>query len=157
MMWVRKIHLYSGVFFAPALLFFAFTGLLQVYGLHQDNPRTGYQPPALIARLGALHKDQTFALPHRGGLPGGGADGAKGPQGAAQGARQAAPQGGPPRPSAGQALLKLFAAACAVTLGATTLLGLYMAYALNRNPWLVNGLLAAGLIVPLILIVGLKA
>jgi hypothetical protein len=41
---------------APTVLFFAFTGSLQLFGLHEAHD--GYQPPALIEKLGRLHKDQ---------------------------------------------------------------------------------------------------
>ena len=35
---LRKMHLYLGVFTAPALLFFAFTGALQTFSLARDHP-----------------------------------------------------------------------------------------------------------------------
>jgi hypothetical protein len=176
--WVRRLHLYSGVLFAPAILFFALTGVAQVYGLHKANPATGYQPPALLVRLGALHKSQTFALPHQDEAQ---KDGAKAlvPAGghhakkakAAVGDAVASPMTSPaeavkapaakpmsPKPmSLGQMLLKAFVTAATLGLVSATLLGLYMAWAFNRNPWLVGGLLAAGVAIPLILIVGLGA
>jgi len=138
--WARKLHLYSGVLFAPAIVFFAVTGLLQVYKLHETRPGIDYQPPALIQRLGALHKNQTFALPRRGEGPRKpGAD------------KPPAPRA--PKPiSLAQSLLKVFAAAVAVGLVATSGLGLYMAYRLSRNPWLIGGLLIAGVVIPVGLI-----
>lgn len=45
---------------APTILFLAATGLLQIYNLHEAHP--GYTPPALIAALSAVHKDQHFAM-----------------------------------------------------------------------------------------------
>jgi hypothetical protein len=146
MMWVRKLHLYTGVLFAPTILFFAFTGILQIYDLHEPNPATGAAPSALIARMGNLHKNQTFALPAK-DRPKDRAK-AKG-----QGAGLSAPEARPaPKPlTLGRLLLKAFAAAAAVGLAVTTLFGLYMAYALHRNPWLVGGLVAAGVVVPLVL------
>jgi hypothetical protein len=141
-LWVRKLHLYSGVLFAPAILFFAVTGLIQVFNLHKPQPSTGYRPAALILRLGALHKDQTFALPHQ-------ADGAR----TKKHEDRAAPSPPAPRPMGiAQLLLKGFAAAVAAGLIATTLLGLWMAYRFNRVPWLVGGLLLAGIVAPLVLI-----
>ena len=152
-LWVRKLHLYIGVLFAPAIIFFASTGLLQVYSLHEDHG--GYQAPALIMHLASLHKDQTFALNHP---PGGNAKaGHGGPAGTAQ---QDAGKGGAHKDhqsSPGRALLKAFSAAVSVGLIVLTLLGIYMAYAFGRNQWLVNGLLAAGLVIPLVLIFGLRA
>jgi hypothetical protein len=142
LIWARKLHLYSGALFAPALLFFAVTGLLQVYKLHETRPGTDYQPPALIQRLGALHKNQTFALPRK-------RDGAGKPKSPTSSPQ---PPRAPPPMSLAQTLLKLFAAAVAVGLFATTCLGLYMAYRLSRNPWLVSGLLVAGVVIPVGLI-----
>ena len=147
MMWVRKLHLYTGVLFAPTLLFFALTGIFQVYGLHEPNPATGALPSALIARMGDLHKNQTFALPAKDRPK------AKGQAMTMGVGPVAAPE---PRPALkplplGRVLLKAFSAAAAGGLILTTLLGLYMAYVLGRNPWLVGGLLAAGVLVPLAL------
>jgi uncharacterized iron-regulated membrane protein len=42
----RLIHLYIGVFIAPALLFFAFTGALQTFSLHETTRGSSYRPPA---------------------------------------------------------------------------------------------------------------
>lgn len=164
--WTRKLHLYGGVLFAPTILFFALTGLVQVFNLHKPNPATGYQPPALVMRLGALHKSQTFALPHKDEAP---KDGAKAAGGGghhkkAKAADEVAntqpdtAKAHAPEPmSLGRILLKAFVTAAALGLVFATLLGLYMAYALKRNPWLVGGLLAAGVAIPLILIAGLGA
>lgn len=155
MLWTRKLHLYIGVLFAPAIIFFAATGLLQVYGLHEDHG--GYQAPGFIMHLASLHKDQTFALHHS---PGGSAKTRRGgPGGAAPGPHDAAKAGEHTdhQPSPGRVLLKAFSAAVSVGLIALTLLGIYMAYAFGRNRWLVNGLLAAGVFIPLVLIFGLGA
>ena len=46
------------MFIAPSVLFFAFTGSLQLFSLHEAHG--SYQPPALIAALGTVHKDQRF-------------------------------------------------------------------------------------------------
>src|SRR5579862_7174126 len=62
---LRKVHLYLGVFTAPALLFFAFTGALQTFSLHETAQGSSYKPPAWIAELGQLHKKQTTELPVR--------------------------------------------------------------------------------------------
>ena len=62
---MRRLHLYTGVLFAPAILFFALTGVVQVFNLHMARPGAAYQPPALVSRLAALHKDQTLALPRK--------------------------------------------------------------------------------------------
>ena len=148
--WVRKTHLYVGVFIAPAILFFAVTGMLQVLSLHQSSP--GYTAPVLLQRLGALHKDQEFGAPRK-------AD-ADADAKADRAAGAPAPKpGSPPRTPRPIGLvrwiLKGFAELVGLGLIANTLLGLYMAYRLNRNLWLTGGLFAAGVVIPVILVAAL--
>lgn len=143
--WVRKAHLYVGVFIAPAILFFAATGMLQVLSLHQSSP--GYTAPALLQRLGALHKDQVFGASHR-------------PSDAQPSKPRATGEAGPPRPAPQPIglvrwILKGFAECVGAGLIVNTLMGLYMAYKINRNAWLTGGLFAAGIIVPVILVAAL--
>ena len=64
---LRRWHNYLGAFIAPSILFFAFTGALQLFSLHEAHD--GYQPAPVIEKLGQLHKDQVFALKHRGPAP----------------------------------------------------------------------------------------
>lgn len=61
----RQVHLYLGVFTAPALLFFAITGGLQTFGLHERERDGSYAPPAWLAEMAQLHKKQTLVLPER--------------------------------------------------------------------------------------------
>jgi hypothetical protein len=61
----RKVHLYLGVFTAPALLFFAFTGALQTFSLHETTQGSSYKPPAWLVSLAQLHKKQTTVVPQR--------------------------------------------------------------------------------------------
>src|SRR5580698_6804890 len=62
---VRQLHLYLGVFIAPAVLFFAFTGALQSLNLHEATPGRTYKPAAWIITLAQLHKKQTTIVPIR--------------------------------------------------------------------------------------------
>src|ERR1700757_615591 len=62
---LRLIHLYIGVFIAPALLFFAFTGALQTFSLHETTRGSSYKPPAWAVMLGQIHKKQTPIVPIR--------------------------------------------------------------------------------------------
>lgn len=55
---VRKVHLLLGTFTTPALLFFAFTGAMQTFSLHETTQGSTYKPPAWIASLAQLHKKQ---------------------------------------------------------------------------------------------------
>ncbi|WP_395445668.1 hypothetical protein [Caulobacter sp. UC70_42] len=55
---LRKWHAYIGMIIAPTVLLFAMTGVLQIYELHEAHP--GYAPPAVVAKLGVLHKKQLY-------------------------------------------------------------------------------------------------
>jgi hypothetical protein len=43
---IRQLHLYIGVFFLPAILFFAISGGLQAFRLQQASGWDGAPPPA---------------------------------------------------------------------------------------------------------------
>src|SRR5471032_677790 len=58
MMTVRQIHTYIGAFIAPSVLFFAFTGSLQLFSLHEAHG--AYTPPPIVEALGRVHKDQVL-------------------------------------------------------------------------------------------------
>src|SRR5580700_1049287 len=63
--YLRLIHLYVGVFIAPAILFFAFTGALQTFSLHETTRGSSYKPPAWAVMLAQIHKKQTPIVPVR--------------------------------------------------------------------------------------------
>ena len=145
--WLRQAHLYIGVFTAPALLFFAFTGTLQTLSLNDRSPDGAYTPPHWISVLAQIHKKQTAQLPAR--RPQG--DGASRPQKVQDGDRRPAPppeNQAPPKPVA----LKAFFILVCVSLFASTFSGVWMAWKLRRNKLVLVGLAAAGIIVPLALI-----
>lgn len=52
-----------GVFFAPAIFMFAFSGALQTFSLHENKGGGPYQPPAWIVALANIHKDQVLLRP----------------------------------------------------------------------------------------------
>lgn len=62
---IRLAHQYMGVFFAPTILFFAVTGCLQMFGLHETSRGNSYVPPAILVHLSQLHKKGTLYLPPR--------------------------------------------------------------------------------------------
>ena len=62
---MRLVHLYLGIFTAPALIFFAFTGALQTFSLHETTRGSAYKPPAWAVTLGQIHKKQTPVVPVR--------------------------------------------------------------------------------------------
>ena len=129
---LRLYHHYIGVFLAPAILFFAFSGLIQVIGLQdQRNPA----PPAWISYISGIHKDQAPPKPHP-----------KQPAGAPNNA------GHDEHQHAAFAPLKIFAMLTAIGLFVTTLIGLTIALT-NRKlrpvSWV---MLALGIAVPVALL-----
>lgn len=144
---LRKLHHYVGVFLAPAILFFAFSGAVQTFSLHEDKGWGGQPPPAWLAWMASVHKDQT--LPH-----------AKPPKPAAKPDAAAAKHAddhaddhheGSHGPS--PVPLKIFVLLLAIGLITSTLLGLTIALtnrAMRRTSIL---LLAAGTVLPLLLLV----
>ena len=58
---LRDLHLYLAVFFAPSILFFALTGALQLFGLHESKG-ADYRPPSVIEKLGQVHVHQRYQL-----------------------------------------------------------------------------------------------
>ncbi len=162
---LRLLHLYLGVFTAPMLLFFAITGGLQTFGLHERSRGSDYAPPAWLATMAQLHKKQTTVLPQRRPSPGSdapagehraGADGAAHAAIAGSGAGALAADHATPVPApaakAPSALpLKLFFALVSLGLLISTLSGLYMAYRYTRHPLRITAILLAGVAAPIVL------
>jgi hypothetical protein len=59
---VRLVHRYIGLYFAPAILFFAFSGAMQTFGWHETS-RGSYRPPEWLVKMAQLHKKQTLDIP----------------------------------------------------------------------------------------------
>ena len=53
---LRQLHLYLGVFFAPLIAFFAFTGILQTYDLHETLKKRCELGPDGIDGLGYIYR-----------------------------------------------------------------------------------------------------
>jgi len=144
----RQLHLYIGVFIAPAVLFFAFTGGLQVFGLHETSRGSDYKPPAWLAIAAQLHKKQTDVMPIRKPRP-------AEPVPASNPGNAPAPLPIKPDTSAAPIRhplpLKIFSAFVSFGLFVSTLLGLYMAYRYTRKHVLISALLILGTIVPVVL------
>ncbi len=162
---LRMLHLYLGVFAAPALLFFAFTGGLQTFSLHETTQGSNYTPPAWLASAAQLHKKATVVMPaRRVRVPA--AQGASAPAGngaiaarAAQPAAVSAPSGASARANAAVArtpalllAMKIFFASIALSLLLSVLSGLVMAYRSSRRPRLFSALLLAGTLLPVVLL-----
>ena len=161
--WLRLAHLYLGLFTAPAILFFAFTGALQTLSLNDRSPDGSYAPPHWISVLAQLHKKQSVQLPERRPLPPEGAAAPK-PQKAAldagrSDAPSATPQGQqaapkqpafqPPRKPLG---MQIFFLLVCVSLFASTFSGAWMAWKYRRSRIAIGLTFAAGIVIPLLLI-----
>lgn len=123
---IRQFHLWLGIFYAPVIVFFAFTGALQTLGLHEANPSTGQAPHKWIATLSQIHKNQRFHKP------------------TASEARD---------PGTLVVVLKYFAVLMAAGLIVASFLGIYMAFRYNRDKRLVCGPLIAGTVIPVVLLI----
>jgi hypothetical protein len=165
--WIRQIHLYLGVFTAPMLLFFAFTGGMQTFSLHETTRGSSYTPPAWLATLAQLHKKQTTVMPlRRPHSPEASAPSAdtRVAEGSAATPPASAPTDGRVAPASSGTVdnagarpkknllpMKLFFALVALSLMLSTLTGLYMAYRFTRHGKRIALVLLAGIIVPLLL------
>ena len=133
---LRQWHHYIGVFLAPAILFFSFSGLIQVLGWQDlKNP-----PPAgWVSAIAGIHKHQMLPKPSP----------AK-PEGKPGAAPSAADDD---HDHGGFTPLKIFALLVAVGLFTTTLIGLTIALgtrAMRRQSLIALGL---GVVVPIVLLV----
>ncbi|OOG64751.1 hypothetical protein B0E46_04895 [Rhodanobacter sp. B04] len=163
----RSVHLYLGVFTAPMLLFFAITGGLQTFSLHETTRGSSYTPPAWLASMGQLHKKQTTVMPVRRArpaetsMPATNAD----PAGAMPLPPANTPADARAAPSPGQGIagvdarpkknllpMKIFFVVVSLGLLLSTLTGIYMAYRYSRKPRLISSVLVAGIVVPLLLL-----
>jgi hypothetical protein len=124
----RLIHFYLGVFFAPLVIFFAFTGILQVFKLHETYRETPGSQGDWIAWFGQFHKEQAWIAPR------------------VAPAKAAPPKAKEPHESTPMKWLVALMGACLI---ATTFLGLWIAfnYPSRRRGFLVA--LGAGILIPL--------
>jgi hypothetical protein len=149
----RQIHLYTGIFLSPAILFFALTGALQSFSLHETTRGSDYKPPTWIVTLSQLHKHQTTTLPARKPHPASDAAKPDTPKSDkhSNASSPATPQP-PATPEKTHLPMKIFFLLVAIGLFISTLTGIFMSYRFTRNKLVVTALLLAGIIVPLILL-----
>ncbi|HEY2685986.1 MAG TPA: hypothetical protein VGI93_20925 [Steroidobacteraceae bacterium] len=55
---LRRWHSYLSLLAAPSVLFFTFTGALQLFSWHEAHGT--YQPPAWLEKMSSVHKDQVM-------------------------------------------------------------------------------------------------
>ena len=144
-----------GVFAAPALLFFAFTGALQTFSLHETTRGSSYSPPRWAVVLGQIHKKQTSVIAARKPQPpaeaGRKADVWIKPKAEAEPVHEAA---APPSVERQHhpLPLKIFFLIVAISLSVSTLTGIYMAYKYSRNARVMTALLVLGAAIPAALV-----
>ena len=124
----RLLHRYLGLLLAPSILFFSFSGALQLFHLHEADPGETVQPPRWIAAMASAHKDQSTEVHEKKLRP------------------------APAKPEERNLALKVYFGFVAVSLIVTTLLGVAMAWQLDRNRGRVIGLLVAGTAIPILLL-----
>jgi hypothetical protein len=148
----RGWHLYLGVFTAPALLCFAFTGALQSVALHETSPSSDYKPPAWLASIAHLHKKQSLDVPVKKRAPPRPA--AASPDAVAK-VNAASRAGGTSRPVTRPRNLwpmKGFFLLVSLSLFLSTITGVYMGWRCTRHRRRYGATLAAGIVVPVLLL-----
>jgi hypothetical protein len=141
---IRIIHRYLGLFFAPTILFFAITGGLQMFGLHETARGSSYVPPNILVHLSQLHKRGTLYLPPRKAAP---PNLAKSDETKPETPKPVqAPQPTRSLP------MKVFFAATALALAVSTCTGLIMGWKYARRKSIALLTVAAGVVIPVILV-----
>ncbi len=148
---LRTLHLYFGVFTAPALLFLAFTGALQSVNLHEAARGGDYKPPAWIASIAHMHKKQSFDVPVK-----------RRPAKPSIANADPAPKAGTPTRASGKSspasatrkpwAMKIFFVLVSLSLILSTVTGIYMGWRYTRNRLRYGATLAAGVVVPALLL-----
>ena len=134
---IRRLHGWLGVLFAPSIVLFAMTGMLQIWGLHDLAPG---EAPGVIAKLAMIHTHQTATVPVRAPRP---------PQ--AETPRPPQPeQKPPPKEKPTTMPLQLFFTLMALALVTSSVLGVWIAFTSKRDRNLHLGLFAAGVVLPIV-------
>jgi hypothetical protein len=138
---LRKVHSYIGLFLSPSVLFFSLTGATQLFDLHEAHGN--YHPAAIVEKLSSVHKDQVFAFgEHHSQLE------------AEQEAQKSGDDSAPKESDdddqlkLSTVLLKGFFLLVALSLGTSTVLGVWMGVTQLRRPRLAWLLVAVGALVP---------
>lgn len=141
---IRQLHFWVAAFVAPSLLFFAVTGMLQLFKLHEAEG--GYRPLPVIEKLGQVHIHQTYALrPVRARPP----TAQPAPVAAPAPAAPAAEEKGAPL---GETLVKWIFLVMAAGMTLSGVLGVWMALSNTRQRRLTLVLLAAGTVLPILVL-----
>lgn len=147
---LRRYHLYLGMFFAPAILLFAFSGALQTFRL-QEEKGWGSTPPSWIVWMASVHKDSRLpkAKPAQTEQHEHSDDHAPArPQAAAKPPAPRPPEGKPPFTLP----MKIFVTLLAIGLIFSTVLGMLIALNNRATRRVSIAMLAAGTVLPLLLL-----
>jgi hypothetical protein len=141
---IRLWHSYIGLFIAPSVLFFALTGSVQLFSLHEAHG--DYHPAAIVEKLSSIHKDQVFALGDHHPAPD------TGPHPGDESQPPAGPEEHGDEPAVSTLILKGYFLLVAIALTLSTAFGLCMG--LTHTPrkrvgWL---LVVAGTMIPMVLL-----
>jgi hypothetical protein len=147
---LRDLHTYLAVLFAPTILFFALTGSLQVFGLHEGQAN-GYQPLAFVEKLSQVHIHMLYQLKPRKSEP---------PKAAvtqapivAEAAPVKAAEPAKPKAKRGPSVVtKAFFGAAAIGLTLASLLGLWIGLTQGRLRKVSAVLAVLGAILPIALV-----
>ena len=125
---IRLAHWYAGVFFAPTIIFFAFSGVMQVFKLHEAYRAVPGAQGDWIAWMSQVHKEAALIPP------------------------RAAPAKAPPPRAERSSPFKWFAALMGVSLIGASLAGLWIAfnYPKRRRSFFIT--LVSGLVLPIVLL-----
>ncbi len=140
---LRQFHLWLGMLFAPAILFFAFSGALQTFDFHETED--GISPPKWIATIAAIHKKQDFPKPRKPKPP-------EAARAMADKATGAAPAPAPAGPKHSPWPLKIFVGFMSIGLMFSTILGMTIALNNRQTRRTSQIMLGAGTILPILML-----
>jgi len=146
---IRRIHGWLGVLFAPSIILFTLSGMFQMSGCHERED--GHEPNTLIVRMAMIHMHQQIELPRRRPRP-------EPPKvaanetGSAASAEAPAPKPPQAREEPPAHPVKWFFLAMCLALIASSVLGVWIAFASKRDLKLHVGLLVAGIALPTVLL-----
>lgn len=140
---VRQYHRYFGIFFTPAIIFFALSGALQTLGLHESHDPAA-PPIAWIEWMGSVHKDQR--VPAAGESKGAAAHKSAAPHAERREAKPPRESGPSPIP------LKAFVLLLALGLITSSVLGAIVALNSPATRRTSLALLALGTVLPILLL-----
>ena len=136
---LRRYHLYIGMFLAPAIIFFSFSGALQTFRL-QEEKGWGGTPPDWIVWLASVHKDDRLPQPEATGAD----------EHAKPAAKPAPKVAQKPKPSA--LPFKIFAVIMSIGLILSAVLGIFIALNSRATRRVSTIMLVAGVVVPILLL-----